>query len=80
MTNEINPLDHKTAAGYLEYILQSEGELLWMHFDEAQFIESEGKDEAWDEGFQAGFREALKAVKLRIDQAIETTNEILNDE
>ena len=70
----------KTASAFLEYILSSEGEIMWMHFDEAQRIESEAKDEVWDEGFQAGFREALKAVKLRIDQAIETTDQILSNE
>lgn len=68
MTNEINPLDHKTAAGYLEYILQSEGELLWMHFDEAQRIESTAKDEAFDEGYSQGIREALQVMKQNIER------------
>ena len=76
----LNHMGFKTASAFLEYILNSEGEIMWMHFDEAQRIESETKDEVWDEGFQAGFREALNAVKLRIDQAIETTNEILTNE
>lgn len=70
----------KTASAFLEYILVSEGEIMWMHFDEAQRIESLAKDDAFDEGLQSGVREALKAVKIRIDEAIETTNEILNDE
>ena len=51
MTTELNPLEHKTASAYLEYILQSEGELLWMHFDEAQRIESYAKDEAYNDGW-----------------------------
>ena len=68
MTNEINPLDHKTASGYLEYILQSEGELLWMHFDEAQRIESTAKDEAFDEGYSQGIREALQVMKQNIER------------
>ena len=75
MTNEINPLDHKTAAGYLEYILQSEGELLWMHFDEAQRIESTAKDEAFDEGMQAGIREAHNWMQSALNTLITTNDE-----
>ena len=75
MTNEINPLDHKTAAGYLEYILQSEGELLWMHFDEAQRIESKGKDQAFDEGMQAGIREAHNWMQSALNTLITTNDE-----
>ena len=51
MATELNPLDFQTASAYLEYILQSEGEILWMHFDEAQRIESEAKDEAYNKGW-----------------------------
>ncbi len=67
----LNPMDLKTAAGYIEYILSSEGEILWMHFDEAQRIEATAKDEAFDEGFQAGFNSAITLVQIsvsRIDQ------------
>ena len=67
----LNPMELKTATNYLEYILNSEKELLWMHFDEAQRIESTGKDEAFDEGFQAGFNSAITLVQIsvsRIDQ------------
>lgn len=65
MTTELNPLEHKTASAYLEYILQSEGELLWMHFDEAQRIESKAKDAAYDEGFDDGY-------EFGIDQSIDS--------
>jgi hypothetical protein len=68
MTTELNPLDFQTASAYLEYILQSEGELLWMHFDEAQRIESKAKDNAHDEGFIAGFREAGNLIHIHIDR------------
>jgi hypothetical protein len=67
----LNPMDLKTAAGYLEYILNSEKEILWMHFDEAQRIEATAKDEAFDEGFQAGFNSAITLIQIsvsRIDQ------------
>jgi hypothetical protein len=67
----LNPMELKTGSAYLEYILNSEKELLWMHFDEAQRIESTGKDEAFDEGFQAGFNSAITLVQIsvsRIDQ------------
>lgn len=63
----LNPMDLKTGAGYLEYILNSEGEILWMHFDEAQRIEAAGKDESFDEGFQAGFKTALSMIKDQIN-------------
>ena len=76
----LNHMGFKTASAFLEYILNSEGEIMWMHFDEAQRIESDAKDQVYDEAFQAGFQEALKAVKARIDEAIETTEKILNDE
>jgi hypothetical protein len=76
MTTELNPLDFQTASAYLEYILQSEGELLWMHFDEAQRIESKAKDNAhdegfiagFDEGFIAGFREVGNLIHIHIDR------------
>ena len=42
----------KTASAFLEYILNSEGEIMWMHFDEAQRIESEAKDEAYHNGWE----------------------------
>jgi hypothetical protein len=67
----LNPMELKTGSAYLEYILNSEGEILWMHFDEAQRIESAGKDESFDEGFQAGFQSAITLVQIsvsRIDQ------------
>ena len=70
----------KTASAFLEYILNSEGEIMWMHFDEAQRIESDAKDQIYDEAFTAGFHQALKSVKAEIDKAIETTQAILNDE
>ena len=61
----LNPLEHKTASSYLEYILQSEGEILWMHFDEAQRIESLAKDAAYEEGFEEGYQ-------FGINQSIDT--------
>lgn len=67
----LNPMELKTASNYLEYILNSEREILWMHFDEALRIESTSKDEAFDEGFQAGFNSAITLVQIsvsRIDQ------------
>jgi hypothetical protein len=63
----LNPMELKTGSAYLEYILNSEKELLWMHFDEAQRIESAGKDEAFEEGFQAGFKTALSMIKDKCD-------------
>jgi len=80
MSSELNPLEFKTASTYLEYILQSEGDIMWMHFDEAQRIESATKNEVYDEGFAAGFREALNAIKIRVDQAIDTLNDINNEQ
>jgi hypothetical protein len=56
MATELNPLNFQTASAYLEYILQSEGEILWMHFDEAQRIESLAKDAAYEEGFEEGYQ------------------------
>lgn len=62
----LNPMELKTSSAYLEYILNSEGEILWMHFDEAQRIESAGKDECFDEGFQSGFKTALTMIQAEI--------------
>lgn len=62
----LNPMELKTAAGYIEYILNSQGEILWMHFDEAQRIEATAKDEAFDEGFQAGFKSAIDLIQNEI--------------
>ena len=80
MTNELNPMDLKTSSAYLEYILQSEGELLWMHFDEAQRIESAGKDEAFDDGYSSGFREALYLMQDHLKLAIKKVNEVDNEQ
>lgn len=66
----LNPLDHKTGAGYLEYILQSEGELLWMHFDEAQRIESKAKDQSFDDGFSTGVKETTSLLKMEINRIL----------
>ena len=63
----LNPMELKTGSAYLEYILNSEKELLWMHFDEAQRIESAAKDEAFEEGFQSGFKTALSMIKDKCD-------------
>jgi hypothetical protein len=63
----LNPMDFKTASAYLEYILQSEGEIMWMHFDEAQRIESTAKDEAFEEGFQSGFNASIGLIKEKIN-------------
>ena len=60
----LNPMELKTGSAYLEYILNSEKELLWMHFDEAQRIESAAKDQAFDEGFQSGFKSAINLVQI----------------
>jgi hypothetical protein len=79
MSTELNPMGFKTSSTYLEYILNSNGEIMWMHFDEAQRIESAAKDEAHDEGFTLGFKEALNAMQIRINEAIDTLNDI-NDE
>ena len=63
----LNPMELKTATNYLEYILNSEREILWMHFDEAQRIESRAKDECFEEGFQSGFKTALSMIKDKCD-------------
>jgi len=79
----LNPLEHKTAAGYLEYILQSEGELLWMHFDEAQRIESAAKDNSFDDGFSTGVKETTSLLKMEINRILsrlEKLNLALQDE
>ena len=64
----LNPMELKTATNYLEYILNSEREILWMHFDEAQRIESAAKDECFDEGFQAGFNSAITLVQISVSR------------
>jgi hypothetical protein len=64
----LNPMELKTATNYLEYILNSEREILWMHFDEAQRIESTGKDEAFEEGFQAGFKSAISLIQVSVSR------------
>ena len=66
MTNELNPMELKTSSAYLEYILQSEGEILWMHFEEARKLEFIAKDEAFDEGFEAGFNSATSLVQIAV--------------
>jgi hypothetical protein len=74
----LNPMELKTATNYLEYILNSEREILWMHFDEAQRIESAAKDECFEEGFQAGFNSAITLVQIsvsRIDQEFKDNQE-----
>ena len=63
MTTGLNPLNFQTASAYLEYILQSEGEILWMHFDEAQRIESYAKDEAYNNGWDDCKYEINKRAK-----------------
>ena len=65
----LNPLELKTGSAYLEYILNSEHELLWMHFDEAQRIESTGKDEAFEEGFESGYNTAMNQIIQSIERA-----------
>lgn len=62
----LNPMELKTGSAYLEYILNSEGEILWMHFDEAQRIESAGKDECFQEGFQSGFKSAISLIQISV--------------
>ena len=64
----LNPMELKTGSAYLEYILNSEHELLWMHFDEAQRIESAGKDEAFDEGYEAGYNRAIAMMQEKINE------------
>jgi hypothetical protein len=63
----LNPMELKTATNYLEYILNSEHAILWMHFDEAQRIESSAKDECFEEGFQSGFKTAISMIKDQIN-------------
>ena len=70
MATELNPLDFQTASAYLEYILQSEGEILWMHFDEAQRIESKAKDNSFDEGFSTGVKETTSLLKMEINRIL----------
>ena len=72
----LNPIDLKTAAAYLEYILNSEGEILWMHFDEAQRIESAGKDDAFDDGFSQGVRETTSLLKKQITEVLENIEKL----
>ena len=62
----LNPMELKTGSAYLEYILNSEREILWMHFDEAQRIESAGKDDAFDDGFSQVVRETTSLLKKQI--------------
>jgi hypothetical protein len=71
----LNPMELKTGSAYLEYILNSEGEILWMHFDEAQRIESSGKDEAFDDGFQAGYMQATKMMEAKLNEIKTQTDE-----
>jgi hypothetical protein len=68
MSSELNPMQFKTASAYLEYILQSEGDIMWMHFDEAQRIESEAKDEALDKGFADGALTAIKMIRAKLQE------------
>ena len=71
----LNPMELKTGSAYLEYILNTEGQLLWMHFDEAQFIESEGKDEAFEDGFQTGYNTAMNQIIESIANKIKNFKE-----
>jgi hypothetical protein len=64
----LNPMELKTGSAYLEYILNSEREILWMHFDEAQRIESTGKDEAFDEGYEVGYNRAISMMQEKINE------------
>lgn len=64
----LNHMGFKTASAFLEYILNSEGEIMWMHFDEAQRIESDAKDEAFYEGYDTGIKAALELVKRNLEQ------------
>jgi len=72
----LNPMELKTGSAYLEYILNSEKELLWMHFDEAQRIESTGKDEAFDEGYSQGIRETTSLLKKQITEVLENIEKL----
>lgn len=71
----LNPMELKTASNYLEYILNSEKEILWMHFDEALRIESAGKDECFDDGFAAGYLQATREMEEKLNEI-----KIRNDE
>jgi len=71
----LNHMGFKTASAFLEYILNSEGEIMWMHFDEAQRIESDAKDQAFDEGMQAGIREAHNWIQSALNALITTTDD-----
>ena len=62
----LNPMDLKTAYAYLEYILASEGEIKWMHFDEAKNIEKKGKSHSYLLGFRAGFKEAKSKITWKV--------------
>ena len=72
----LNPMELKTGSAYLEYILNSEREILWMHFDEAQRIESAGKDDAFDDGFLQGVRETTSLLKKQITEVLENIEKL----
>ena len=78
----LNPMELKTGSAYLEYILNSEREILWMHFDEAQRIESAGKDDAFDDGFSQGVLETTSLLKKQITEVLENIEKLkfTNDE
>ena len=63
----LNHMGFKTASAFLEYILNSEGEIMWMHFDEAQRIESDAKDEAYWNGWE----DCKKDLQKRATEIIE---------
>lgn len=64
----LNHMGFKTASAFLEYILNSEGEIMWMHFDEANRIESDAKEESWSEGYNLGIQAALSMVKSDVER------------
>jgi hypothetical protein len=64
----LNHMGFKTASAFLEYILNSEGEIMWMHFDEANRIESDAKEESWSEGYNLGIQAAFGMVKSNIER------------
>ena len=72
----LNPMELKTGSAYLEYLLNSEREILWMHFDEAQRIESAGKDDAFDDGFSQGVRETTSLLKKQITEVLENIEKL----
>jgi hypothetical protein len=72
----LNPINLKTASDYIEYILNSQGEILWMHFDEAQRIESAAKDDAFDDGFCQGVRETTGLLKKQITEVLENIEKL----